>query len=275
VAEKRSYREELMKGVGKKAYDSVTKSYDVLGDIAIVDGSAKDAKKIGKAVMAVNSNIKTVVRKGGAVSGKYRTRSYLPVMGKKNYIATYRENGAVFKFDIRKTFFSSRLGFERKRISDLINKKENVMVMFAGVGPFAIEIAKAHKDSTVIGAELNAYACKSMKENILLNNVKNVKVEEGDVKTISKKYKRFSDRIIMPLPKESYKFLDSVNTTARKGCVVHYYAFGDRDDPYSKQIKSLKEFFAAKGRSIKVIGKRVARPYSPKEVEVAIDFTLN
>ncbi|MDE1851261.1 MAG: hypothetical protein KGH69_01050 [Candidatus Micrarchaeota archaeon] len=272
--EKVSYREELKRAFGSR-YDDITKSYDILGNIAIVEGTRTDARKKARIIMGINRNVRTVVRKMGAVSGKYRTRGYEYVAGEKSFVATYRENNCVFRFDIRKTFFSSRLSFERDRITRLSRDGERVIVMFAGMGPFAIELARKNRGSKIVAMELNRDSYRYMLDNIALNKVQNVVPELGDVKELVEKHRRFADRIIMPLPMESHKYLGAVNSAAAKGCVVHYYAFGDIDSPYKKPEEALKSFFAKKRRRFKVVGRRVVRPYSAMESEVVIDFELD
>lgn len=266
------YRKELLRELGSKVYGEATKGYDILGNIAVIDAKGATAKKIAKVVMGINRNVKTVVRKEGAVRGRYRTRDYVHVMGKRNFIATYRENGAVFTFDIRKTFFSTRLAYERKRIVDLSRNGENVIVMFAGAGPFAVEIARKNRDSEVIAIELNKQAYKYMLDNISKNKTGNVAAVNGDVKKAVKEYRGFADRIIMPLPMESHRYLQAANYAARRGCVIHYYAFGDIKKPYKKNIDLLKEVFAK--REVKIMGKRIVRPYSSRESEIVIDARL-
>ena len=258
--------------VPEKSY--VPGGYDIVGNIAIIESEAKGSKAIAKKIMALNKNVSTVVRKAGAVTGKYRVRKYAHVMGKKQYSTLYRENGAAFRFDLRKTFFSTRLAYERNRVSNACKDGENVIVMFAGAGPFAIEIAKTHRNSHVVGIELNKSAYSYMVGNIKLNNVKNVIPELGDVKKVAKKYAKFADRVIMPLPWDSYKFLDSVLIVAKKRCIVHYYAFGDKDKAFDFNIKRLRGFFAQRGKKLKVLDKRVVRTYSAKEIEVVIDFLI-
>lgn len=259
----------LLDEFGKKEYERMTKSFEMLGDIAIIDAERKTARKFAEIVMKAHKNIETVLRKGGAVAGKYRTRKYIFVLGKKNFIANYIENGASFVFDVRKVFFSPRLGYERKRIMDLSKDGENVIVMFAGVGPFAVEIAKKNRRSMVIAIEMNKTAYKYLLENIKKNKLLNVVPELGDANSASVKYKGFADRIIMPLPKSSHKFLDSALSMAAKNCVIHYYAFVD--DEGEAERKRLKEFALKNGRKIRVVGQRTVRPYSSRISEIVLD----
>ena len=62
--------------------------------------------------MRFDDRIETVLLKAGPVEGRYRTRKLSYLTGAKKYMVEYRENGCLFRFDPRKTFFSSRLSFE-------------------------------------------------------------------------------------------------------------------------------------------------------------------
>ncbi|MEM3212267.1 MAG: class I SAM-dependent methyltransferase family protein [Candidatus Micrarchaeaceae archaeon] len=246
-------------------------AYDVLGNIAIINES-EHAKELAKAVMKANQNIKTVVMKKGAVKGKYRKRHYAYVLGKKNYIATYKENGCTFVFDIRKAFFSSRLAYERKRITEQVKEQEHVLVMFAGVGPFAIEIAK-HKRAEVAAIELNKYAYTSMLENARLNKTK-ITAVHGDVKKVARRFAGWADRIVMPLPKSSYDFLEQALETAKNRCIVHYYTFGKKESALEESKKAIKAFLNSHGAEPRFLFSRTVRPYSPSEVEIVVDFEV-
>lgn len=268
-----TYREMLERQL-RSRYDDVVRGYDVIGEIAVIDAEKRDAKAVGRAIMSLNKNVKTVLSKAGPVTGRYRTRKYSYVLGKRQYSTIYRENGAAFRLDVRKAFFSTRLAYERGRVSDAAKEGENVVVMFAGVGPFAIEIAKRYKKSNVVAIELNRGAYSYLLDNIRINRLKNVVPELGDVNDVAKKYRNFADRIVMPLPKDSYEFLDSVVAVAKKRCVVHYYAFGDKDNAFVHHIEKLRGFFADRGKRFRVLYKRVVRTYSAKEIEIVIDFLI-
>ena len=273
TGEKSDYRKRLHGALGK-SYDSTAKGYEMLGDIALINAkNMQVGRKMAKVVMAINKNVKTVLSKG-PVSGRYRIRKYSYVAGKRKYTTLYKENGASFNIDVRNTFFSTRLGFERGRICRLVKDGESVVVMFAGIGPFAIEIGKAHRKCNVVGIELNKEAYNAMVENIKLNKLSNVKAIMGDVKKVSVKYKKFADRIIMPLPKDSFEFLGSALEVAKRRCIVHYYAFGNKSSGFSEQEDKLKAFFKKHGRKFKVLNRREVRPYSASEIEMGIDFLI-
>ncbi|MGC8587034.1 MAG: class I SAM-dependent methyltransferase [Candidatus Micrarchaeia archaeon] len=270
-----SYKELVAKKLGKADMANATKRYDLLGNIAIIDSdNSATAKRLAKAIMYTNRNVYTVIRKGSAVSGIYRTRKYKYVAGKRNFVANYKENGAFFSFDVRKVFFSPRLAYERKRVSDASSDGENVMVMFAGVGPFAIEIAKAHPRSNVVAIELNRHAYNYMLENIRINKLNNVTAVQGDVKKVAAKYKGFADRIVMPLPKSAANFLESAYEIAKEKCVVHYYTFGNSKSAIEDGTSLIRNVLSGKNAKVNILGSRVVRPYSADQVEIVIDFEL-
>lgn len=252
--------------------------YDILGSTIILnapdDMDMERIKEIAKALRKANPHIKTVLAREGAVSGEYRTRAYRYVAGRKSFQVLYRENGCVFSFDMRKTFFSSRLSFERNRIAGMVRDGEKVIVMFAGIGPFAIEIAKRSPHSEVVAIELNPYAYRQMLKNIELNKASNVKAVLGDVREVCKSYEGFADRIVMPLPKISVSFLDQALQVAKDRGIVHIYSFVEREKGLEGLIDSIKKHGKANSYSIEVLSSREVRPYSAREIEVALDYRI-
>jgi tRNA (guanine37-N1)-methyltransferase len=250
------------------------RGYDLYGSIAVVEAAPGAAQAMARRLMLENRNVKTVLRKGGAVSGRYRTRKFVYVAGRRSTLAEYRENNCVFRFDVAKVFFSTRLAFERKRVSELVRDGEHVVVMFAGVGPYAIEIAKRDRKGSVIAMELNAAACRYMEENARLNKVGNVLVERGDAGRLALGHKGVADRIVMPLPASSRRFLGSALAMCGRRCIVHYYAFCRRDG-ISEMMGGVKKAVEAGGRRFGLAGWRIVRPYSATDVEVVLDIIVH
>ena len=261
----------------EKYKGSLAKGYDILGNIAIIKSelNKKEESEVAKEILNFNKQITTVVAQIGAVSGKYRLRKFRYVLGVKTFISNYRESGCLFKFDIRKTFFSNRLSYERERINNQVKENENICVMFAGVGPFAIEIAKKHKSTNIVAIEMNKNAVKYMENNIILNKTPNVKAVLGDVRTQSKNYKGFADRVIVPMPKSSMEFLNQILEVSKKKAIVHIYLFGDKDSVFEDTRKVLKLHAKNNNYTVKILLERVVRTYSKNEIEVVVDYKIN
>ncbi len=271
-----TYRELLEKRLTEEELSMVARGYDVLGNIAIVelfgDLGSKE-KEVGKAMVEANANISTVLAKSGPVSGVYRKRKLRRIYGEDTYMALYKENGCAFRFDVRKAFFSSRLSFERGRVDRLSRDGESVAVAGAGVGPYAIEIAKHHPRSAILAVELNRSACADMKRNIILNRTPNVEPVLGDFNKVAMERRGYADRVIVPMPTVSMEMLPSIFAVAKAKALVHLYTFYRTDG-----IKELKDRIrqAAKGhgRSAVFKGQRVVRPYSKDEIELCLDIML-
>ncbi len=270
----RGYRDALLKELGMRGYEKAVKSYDLVGDTAIIDARHGLAMKIAKALSVSDRRIKRVISKAGAVKGSFRTRDFRHVWGRKGYEVEYRENGILLSLDIRKAFFSPRLAYERKRISDSARDGENVVVMFAGAGPFDILLAKSHVHDAVVAIEMNRDAHRYHLRNIALNKVANVVPILGDVRDFGARYRGFADRIVMPLPRDSHHFLETAAAMAGKRCIIHYYAFAGKGEPYSHHLELLRSFFSARGRKVRILLKRIVRTYSPAEDEIVIDFMV-
>ena len=246
--------------------------FDTIGGIAIIDSKISNPESAAKYIMDTHKNIVTVLGKGGPVEGKYRKRKYTYITGKRSYTTIHKENGCSFMLDVRKVYFSPRLAYERKRIVDLSKEGEKVVVMFSGVGPFAIEIAKKNRNSEVVGIEMNSEGHKYAVMNRELNKTWNFFPVLGDAGSPPRKYLGFADRILMPLPMDSERFLEAAFRIAGKRCVMHYYAFVE--DGGKEALKKLKLLSVKKSRKFKLLGKREVRPYSADISEIVINFQI-
>jgi tRNA (guanine37-N1)-methyltransferase len=144
------------------------------------------------------------------------------------------------------------------------------------VGPFALEIGKAHPSAKVVGVELNPDAVKYFEENININKLGNVEAVLGDAeKAVKEKFADWANRIAMPLPMGAEEFLDAAFAAAKKGCIVHFYRMVGRD----AGIEGLKERIrtAAKkaGRNVDFVFEKEVRPYSAATVQVVVDFRID
>ncbi len=269
---------EAMKGsLSEEEIKKLAKSFDTIGDIAIVEipeGAEKNAQALAKAVMEVNKNIKVVLKKVGERGGEFRLRGYEHLAGENRTETIYREHGCLFKLDVNDVYFSPRESTERQRIAEMAKQGEKILVMFAGIGPFAIVLAKKSK-ATVTAVEINPSAVKYMEENIKLNKVQGkVTAILGDVKDVCKETNSF-DRVLMPLPRGSREFLPFAISSLRKGGILHYYSWGSENDGlFEKPCQDIKRAAEEKGRNASIIGKRKTLPFSPRTWKLCIDAMI-
>lgn len=275
---RKGFKEMLSEIVGKEA-EGIFSSYDIVGDIAVLeipDNLRAKEMEIADVLLRTNGNIKVVLRKEGGMEGEYRVRRFSFLAGENRTETTYVEHGVRMHLDLAKVYFSPRLSHERGRIAAHVRAGEKVLVMFAGVGPFALVIAKKQKDAKVVGIELNPEAVRYFLENITLNGMEGrVEAVLGDVrKVVPGRFAGFADRVLMPLPKNAEDFLDVALLAAKKGGIIHFYTFVNRKD--GKEAAEKKVFEAAKkaGRKIEIIESREVRPFSPSTVQIVVDFKI-
>ncbi len=247
------------------------RAHDVIGDVAVIeidDRLLKKKKIIADAFRKVHKNIRSVARKIGMHEGKYRIQKYEVISGDKNLETIHRENGVILKLDIGRVYFSPRLAAERLRVARCVKKDENVLVMFSGAGIYCLVIAKHSKANEIYGVEINPYGHKYALESLKLNKFRNVKFFPGDVRRVVPKFEKKFDRIIMPLPASSLKFLDLGLKYIKNKGIIHLYFFSDEAG-----VRNVLDFIKKKCKC-RIL--RVARcgQQSPKVYRWCADFKV-
>ncbi len=271
---------DVLKGViSESELKIATTSYDVLGDIAIIkipEELIKKEKKMARALLDSNKKIKTVVKTDSVHKGKFRTQKVKYLAGKRTFITYVKESGCVFKIRVSDSFFSSRLSFERTRVSGLVKPKDRVCIFFSGVAPFSLVVAKNNPQvEKVVSVELNPKAHAYALENITLNKMENkVTAILDDVKEYAKKTKEKFDLVVMPLPKDADIFFDSALKVIKKNGVITLYKFVPKDDPYTEIEKNIMGIAKKEGKKVKVIFKRQVRDFSPAIIQVVLDIQV-
>ncbi len=271
------------------------RSFTVLGNIAIVNFpdktfNQKQKKQFAEKILKQQKKIKTVLEKSGKFAGRLRKMQTKHLAGEKNKEVLYKENNCTFRFNIDTTYFSPRLSNERKEIAQQIKKDDEVLVIFAGVAPFSIVIAKNSKAKKVYSNEINREANKYAKQNIELNNLKNrVELLPGDIKRVADKLntqgctpKDFKKKflqgakfevIVMPRPQLKDSFLEQAFRLSKKGTKIFYYDFCKANEIENIVDKIKAEAKKAK-KKIKILKKKLAGDIAPYKYRVRVDFVV-
>jgi tRNA (guanine37-N1)-methyltransferase len=263
-----------------KQLKRIYKSFDIVGDIAIVrvpDSQRHQSTIIAEAIMSVHREVRAVWRQSSSVSGDFRLRSLEFVLGEKRTETLYREQGCVYRTDLREAYFSPRLSYERMRIAGLIKKGEAVVNMFAGVGCYSIAIAKHSEPLKVYSVDINPSAFKYLLENIRLNRAETLVVPlQGDAKTvIETELQNVADRVLMPLPEKAYEYLDVALLALKPaGGWIHHYSFEHADkneDPIKKAESKLSEKLSTLCGEFRVEFGRIVRTIGPRWYQIVLD----
>ncbi|MBY9016790.1 MAG: class I SAM-dependent methyltransferase family protein [Candidatus Lokiarchaeota archaeon] len=290
----RSIEEVLVGELPENILELIPKSYDIIGKIVIVEFDQLNTindknlvfykKKVAEALISVNKSVETVYEKLSEVKGKYRLKELKVIYGDDNPETLYKENECLFKLDVKNTYFTPRLVFERKRVSSSsFKKQETVVDMFTGVGPFSIQIAK-NNNAKIYAFDVNPSAYKYLIENIENNKMKGEVIAHNmDVKELlnpdsklGNYLKHKIDRIIMNLPEQSINFLDVACFLMKKPSgILHFYQFCEKPNPIKKGIENLNTNLKDSGWYIEeILNSKVVKPFSPNSDLIVLDLKL-
>jgi tRNA (guanine37-N1)-methyltransferase len=230
---------------------------------------------IGKALMRVQRNVRSVLSKGTERMGGFRVREMTLLAGEPNTEVLHKESGCVFKVDPAKAYFSPRESTEREKISSQVAPGERVLVMFSGVGPFAICIAKRQPTASCIAVEFNPDGHNYCVENIRLNKVGDrVTAILGDVREVCPALGERFSRVLMPLPKGAYEYLDVAIPMVKPGGILHFYHWAPRDDPFTEGECILLSAVEKQGRKAEVTDRVRVSQYSPSAWKIRLDARI-
>ncbi|ELK09836.1 tRNA (guanine-N(1)-)-methyltransferase [Pteropus alecto] len=287
--------EEILRAVLPEGQD-VTSGFSRVGHIAhlnLRDHQLPFKHLIGQVMIDKNPGITSAVNKINNIDNTYRNFQMEVLSGEENMMTKVRENNYTYEFDFSKVYWNPRLSTEHSRITELLKPGDVLFDVFAGVGPFAIPIAK--KNCTVFANDLNPESHKWLLHNCKLNKVdQKVKVFNLDGKDFIQgpvreelmqqlgplsKERKHSVHIVMNLPAKAIEFLDAFKSLLDgQPCssellpMVHCYSFSKDANP-AKDVQQQAE--AALGLSLDACSSvHLVRNVAPNKEMLCITFRI-
>ena len=289
--------------------------FEIVGKIAhmnLRDQYLKYKYFIGQLILDKNPSLSTVINKVGKIDNVYRTYDMEILAGEENYNVEHKEGNVRFQFDLRKTYWCSRLQNERDRVLKLLKKNEVLCDAFCGVGPLALRACK--QGVKVYANDLNPDAYTYLNNNIRINklNKDNIKTYNMDAREFIKGLVNMSknnvdedeengDKIFpkdlhinhfyMNLPKDAIEFMD-IFVGLFKGCkndiynkdnlpIIHVYGFAKIDNnPHELLKKRIARAFKIEYDLFKkecekdILNIQNVRDISNKKVVYCIDMKI-
>ena len=220
-------KKRLAESLSERELACLIGAYDVVGDIAIViiaeELTAKE-QCIAEAILASNNKIKVVAKRAGHYGGEFRTMPLQILAGENRKETEVKEFGIRLMVNPETVYYSIRSGNERKRIASLVAPRESVLVLFSGIAPFPLIIARYSQAESIVGIEKNplahAYAVANLRRN---KNINNIQLYLGDVMEVVPTLAATFDRVIMPLPTRGEEFLSCAFQALKKKGYLHFY----------------------------------------------------
>jgi len=276
----RSLRDALERFLPPEQAALVTKSFDIIGHVAVIKIPPElwDYRdKIGEAILEAHRNIRTVAAEAGPHQTVFRVQPVEIIAGEPELRTAHREHGVNLHLEVGKVYFSPRLSYERERIAKQVQPNEFIAFLFAGVGPFPLVIRRFQPEARGYAIELNPDAHRFLVKNIQHNRAeKKIIPILGDVRdVIPRMFPHMADRIIMPSPILAENFLDAAISAAKpSGSTIHIYSLGPVNDPFSTKEYEIRRCFEERGWDAEIVSRRRVRSYSPGRDQIAFDVYI-
>ncbi|MEX2706919.1 MAG: class I SAM-dependent methyltransferase family protein [Candidatus Freyrarchaeum guaymaensis] len=266
---------DVIRGVVPEEYwPLIPRRHEEVGDICLVKLPRELSDfypEIGSAILRNLPQFRVVAVRTGRIKNEERVGEVEVIAGENRTETVHREYGCRYKLDLAKVFFTPRLSYEHNRVANLVRSGEVVLNMFSGVGTFSILIAKRVRDCRVYSVDINPFAVKYLRENILLNGVEDrVVAILGDAGEVEEP--AHADRIIMPLPLKAYEYLEHAARRIVPGGVIHYY---DTVKAYGTKSQQLERLCERVTNRLRELGLRVEIPYRRRIRSLTPGFYLS
>jgi len=266
-------------------------SWAVVGSVVLVaDGDYRDDDALGDALLELHGDADTVcVRRG--VTGVHRTPDLRVIAGTGDTETVHVEHGTRYALDCATVTFSPGNQAERVRMGEVVDDGERVFDMFAGIGYFALPMARAGADVTAV--ELNPEAYRYLVENAQLNDVTgNLQAFLGDCRDVE----TTADRVVMGYygvsedgfdddqggrsddagrEDEAFDYLDAALDALEPGGVVHVHAAVHESELPSGPADRVRDAVADYGREATVDAVRTVKSHSAGVAHVVVDATVD
>lgn len=240
-----------------------------IGDILILDNKFTVQSDTQLKELSDKHNVKTIMK----VDHIYGTKRepVIKLLYGNDTETINKENGCLFKLDLKKVMWSKGNNNERIRIAKLVEDNETVIDMFAGIGYFSIPIGVHSNAKQIYSIEINPNSFYYLKENIKLNKISNITPLLGDCINITPDYK--ADRIIMGYVKTTHHYLKVAIDSLNKGGVIHYHETVPEKLMDIRPINRIKEL--AGDRQVEFLKLNKVKKYSPGVFHVVCDARIN
>jgi tRNA (guanine37-N1)-methyltransferase len=224
----RSYRELVDLGVALE--QKLPRSFDVVGDVVLVRlprELAPYGEVIGEALLRFVPGARIVAEDRG-VHGTARLRELRRLAGTGGFRTVHRENGLELRVDLERAYFSPRLAREHALVASQGRAGERVLDLCAGIGPFALGLARSVPDLRAVAVDSNPEATRLLTENAeALGLGDRIEARTEEAEEYLARAPVF-DRAILNLPHGGGRFLGALGEHVAPSGTIHYYEVVER-----------------------------------------------
>ncbi|WP_178915719.1 class I SAM-dependent methyltransferase family protein [Natronomonas gomsonensis] len=263
------------RGFSASEIDAAPGSWAVIGSVILADFgdvsaegslSADRREAAGEALLDLHGEADTVLARGG-IDGTRRDPTAEVVAGTGDTETIHVEHGTKYAVDLSRVMFSPGNKAERARMGEVVESDERVFDMFAGIGYFALPMARAGAEVTA--AEIDPDSYRLLVENAMLNGVsERFRAVLGDCRNVE----TTADRVVMGYY-EAADYLDAALESLVSGGTLHLHEATPEKLFPERPIARLEA--AADGRSVDVLDTRVVKSHSAGVVHGVVDARVD
>jgi tRNA wybutosine-synthesizing protein 2 len=266
-------------------------SWAVLGTVVLASfADCPRPAQVGDALLDLHGEADTVLDRG-SVAGEHRQPEVSVVAGAGDTETVHTEHGTDYALDLSRVMFAPGNKAERARMGEVVREGERVLDMFAGIGYFALPMARAGADVTAV--ERNPEAFRFLAENAQLNGVgDSLSCVLGDCRDVDTE----ADRVVMgyydalgggPVHEDSGGenkdaeppadpgYLAAALDNVVPGGVLHVHAAVPEPELWERPESRLREGCAAAGRDVEVLDRRRVKSHSEGVWHVVLDARID
>jgi tRNA wybutosine-synthesizing protein 2 len=256
------------RGLSDADIERAPSSWAVVGEVVLADFAGCDsAEAVGEALLDLHGEADTVLDRGG-IDGPHREPEVAVVAGAGDTETVHVEHGTAYALDLSTVMFSPGNEAERARTGAAVEPGERVLDMFAGVGYFALPMARA--GASVLAVERNPSAFRYLVENARRNDVADrVRPVLGDCRDAVARRDLSVDRVLMG-HYDATDYLDAALDALAPGGVLHLHDTTPADDPFARPVERLRAAAADRDRVATVTDRRVVKSHAPGVEHVVV-----
>ncbi len=282
------------RGWGDDELESAPGSWAVIGSVVLVTvpEGCPDEADVAEVLLELHGEADSVLADEGiandGAAGTYREPRTRLLAGEADTETVHTEHGTRYGLDPAKVMFSPGNQAERARMGELVDPDEPVFDMFAGIGYFALPMARS--GARVTATEVNPTAFRYLLENAVLNDVADrVDAYMTDCRDVAGELE--VDRVVMGYygsgsadgtkgdgddghntrADEAHEFLPSALEALVPGGIVHYHEAVPELRLWERPIERLEAAAQQAERELEVLEKRRIKSHSAGVAHVVID----
>ena len=217
--------------VNSDLYDKLPTKWKKIGNVLIIDfeNLAEDKKRDIAEVYADELNAKTVIQKS-KVSSELRKPEKADLLYGTETITEISEYGIKYRLDLNEIMWSpGNTGWRSalagpEKVNDFysFDKPRTIIDYFAGIGYFALQMARGYPKARIIAVDKNPKAIEYLTINVKENNIENVEIINDDCRNVKLK----ADVIHLGYIGNTIDFLDhTYNCLNENGIAVFHEAY--------------------------------------------------